>query len=58
MIKIGGKVFMCTEEWKAIKELKLIDRFISGQSYSLDFAEQCDKEVILRQQCGMERSGS
>ena len=31
---------MCTEEWKEIKDLKLIDRFISGQSYSLDFAEQ------------------
>ena len=51
MIKIGGKVIMCTEEWKEIKELKLIDRFILGQSYSLDFAEQYmpqEKERIKR----------
>lgn len=51
MIKTGGKVFMCTEEWKEIIELKLIDRFISGQSYSLDFAEQYmpqEKERIKR----------
>ena len=42
---------MCTEEWKEIKELKLIDRFISGQNYSLDFAEQYmpqEKERIKR----------
>ena len=40
MIKTGGKSIMDTKEWKEIKDLKLIDRFISGQSYSLDFAEQ------------------
>lgn len=42
---------MCTEEWKEIKELKPIDRFVSGQSYSLDFAVQYmpqEKERIER----------
>lgn len=51
MIKTGGKSIMDTKEWKEIKDLKLIDRFISGQSYSLDFAEQYmpqEKERIKR----------
>ena len=42
---------MDTKEWEEIKDLKLIDRFISGQSYSLDFAEQYmpqEKERIKR----------
>ncbi len=51
MAKIGWKAIMGTKEWKEIKDLKPIDRFISGQSYSLDFTEQYmpqEKERIKR----------